>query len=65
MRIDNIKLKIGEGEEKLKKIAVLLKTSSQTINELAADFNYSSPFQLSRDFKKYYGTSPKAYRENS
>lgn len=52
-------------QQKLKKIAVLLKTSSQTINELAADFNYSSPFQLSRDFKKYYAVSPKTYRENS
>ncbi len=52
-------------QQKLKRIAVLLKTTSSTVNMLASEFNYSSPFQLSRDFKKYYGVSPKAYREKS
>ena len=52
-------------QQKLKRIAMTLITTPVTINALAADFNYSSPFQLSRDFKKYFGVSPKEYRNTT
>ena len=52
-------------QQKLKRIAMTLITTPVTINALAADFNYSSPFQLSRDFKKYFGVSPKEYRSKT
>ncbi len=50
-------------KQKLKKTALLLRTSSKTINQIALELNYSSPFHLSRDFKNQFGLSPKEYRE--
>lgn len=50
--------------QRLKKVALLLKTTTSTINQIANDLHYSSPYQLSREFKKTYGISPKDYRKN-
>lgn len=41
----------------------LLRTSSMSISEISACFNYSSPFYFSRVFKKYYGVSPQHVRD--
>lgn len=53
------------GLQKLKKAAMLLRTTSQTITQIASDLNYSSPFHLSRDFKNQFGISPREYRFRS
>ena len=50
-------------KQKLKKTAILLITTTMSINTIAIEMHYSSPFQLSRDFKKQFGISPKQYRE--
>lgn len=50
-------------QQKLKKVAFLLKTTSRTVNEISVELNYSSPFHLSRDFKNQFGLSPKEYRQ--
>lgn len=41
----------------------LLRTTSMSISEIAACFNYSSPLYFSRVFKKYYGISPQHVRD--
>ena len=50
---------------KLKKVASLLITTTMNLNAIAIEMKYSSPFQMSRDFKKLFGMSPKQYREKS
>ncbi len=40
----------------------LLRTTDMTVSEIAALFNYSSPFYFSRVFRRYYGLSPKQAR---
>lgn len=42
----------------------LLRTSSMSISDISACFNYSSPFYFSCVFKKYYGVSPQSVRNN-
>ncbi len=51
--------------QKLKNAALLLRTSHLTINQIALDLNYSSPYHLSRDFKNFYGVSPAKFREEN
>lgn len=41
----------------------LLRTSGMSVAEIAACFEYSSPFYFSRVFKKYYGLSPQQVRD--
>lgn len=41
----------------------LLRTTGMTVSEIAALFNYSSPFYFSRVFSRYYGISPKKVRD--
>ena len=41
----------------------LLRTTDMTVSEIAACFNYTSPFYFSRVFKKHYGISPQHVRE--
>lgn len=43
--------------------AQILQTSDFSINKVSEKLGYSSPFQFSRDFKKYYGVSPNSYRK--
>lgn len=43
----------------------LLLTSSMSISEISACFNYSSQFYFSRVFKKYYGVSPQQARSGN
>ncbi len=50
--------------QRLKKIAYLLITTTYSIKLLADKFNYDSPYQLSKEFKKMYGISPSFYRKN-
>lgn len=51
--------------QKLKMAASLLKTSYLTVKTIAYELNYCSPYQLSKDFKNYFGMSPKQYREKN
>lgn len=51
-------------QQKLKKAAIILKTSSMPIASIAYELNYCSPYQFSKEFKEYYGISPKKYRDN-
>jgi len=41
----------------------LLCTTGMTVSEIAALFNYSSPFYFSRAFRKHYGVSPRQVRD--
>ena len=43
----------------------LLRTSSMSVSEISACFNYSSQFYFSRVFKKYYGISPQQARNST
>lgn len=47
---------------RLQKVAEALINTNESISELAYKMNFSSPFQLSRDFKKMFGESPKSFR---
>lgn len=50
--------------QKLKKSAILLKTTSMSVSDVAYALNYCSPYQFSKEFKDYFGVSPKQYRNN-
>lgn len=52
-------------QQKLKKAAVILKTSSLPVSTIAYELNYTSPYQFSKDFKAFYDLSPKQYRNSS
>lgn len=49
---------------KMQKAAQILQDSNFSINKVAETLGYASPFQFSRDFKKYYGVSPNSYRKD-
>lgn len=49
-------------QQKLKKAALLLKTTEYSIQTISEMLGYYSPFQFSRDFKKYFDVSPSKYR---
>jgi AraC family transcriptional regulator, transcriptional activator of pobA len=42
-----------------------LSTTSLSIKEIAYEIGYIDPFYFSNQFKKYFGTSPKQYRETN
>lgn len=48
---------------KMQNAAQILQTSDFSINKVSEKLGYSSQFQFSRDFKKYYGVSPNSYRK--
>jgi AraC-like DNA-binding protein len=50
-------------EQKLIWSANLLTTTSLSIKEVAYEIGYLDPFYFSNQFKKYFGKSPKQYRE--
>lgn len=50
---------------RLQKVAEALVKTNKSISELAYEMNFSSPFQLSRDFKKMFGDPPKSFREKN
>lgn len=52
-------------EKKINLAKYLLKTTSDTIENISFKLGYYSPFQFSRDFKKKIGISPKHFRNNS
>lgn len=43
----------------------LLRTTGMAVSEIAALFNYSSPFYFSRVFRRYYGISPTQARKET
>ncbi len=43
----------------------LLKTTNMSIVEISIDMHYSSPYQLSREFKKLFGVSPREYKKQN
>lgn len=49
--------------QKLKKAAIMLKTSTLSVSAIAYELNYSSPYQFSKEFKAHYSLSPKQYRD--
>lgn len=52
-------------QTKMKRAVVLLQTTASSIQTIAEDLGYYSPFQFSRDFKKFYGMSPSEYRNSA
>lgn len=47
---------------KLTRSALSLRTSEQTVLEIALDYGYASPESFTRAFKGFYGVSPAEYR---
>lgn len=52
-----------QGEVRLNKCAHLLNSTELSIQEISDTLGYYSQYQLSRDFKKFYGISPSDYRK--
>ncbi|MEN6385331.1 MAG: AraC family transcriptional regulator [Phycisphaerales bacterium] len=50
---------------KMNKAALLLMQTSYSIKQIAYELNFESQYYFSRTFKKYYGISPKTYREKN
>lgn len=49
---------------RMERAATLLLRTEQPVSTIAASVGFSSPFQFSAMFKKYFGLSPAAYRKN-
>ena len=47
---------------RLRQAARLLAHTPRSIGEIAGDVGFNSPFYLSRQFRRHYGVSPRAYR---
>lgn len=54
-----------QGELRLNKCAHLLNTTELSIQEISENLGYYSQYQLSRDFKKFFGVSPSDYRKGN
>lgn len=54
-----------QGELRLNKCAHLLNTTELSIQEISDSLGYYSQYQLSRDFKKFFGLSPSDYRKGN
>ena len=52
-------------QQKFNWSANLLSTSSFSIKQIAYEIGYDDPFYFSNQFKKYFGVSPKQYRETN
>ena len=52
-------------EYRLKQAAQRLLFEKQTLAQIAEDCGYYDEFHLSRNFKKYYGVSPKTYKRQT
>lgn len=52
-------------KQKLTWSANMLSTTSFSIKEIAYEIGYDDPFYFSNQFKKYFGVSPKQYRESN
>lgn len=50
---------------KIKRAVILLQTTNNSIQAIAEELGYYSPFQFSRDFKKHYEISPLQFRSTS
>jgi AraC family transcriptional regulator, arabinose operon regulatory protein len=50
---------------RLRQAARLLEFSGLTVGEIAHDVGFQSPFHFSRQFKRYFGQSPLAYRRQT
>ncbi len=51
--------------QRLNTVAYKLKTTTYSIKHISYLYHYSTPYQLSRAFKKKFGVSPKEYRKMS
>lgn len=49
---------------KVKEAELLFRFTSMSVNEVANELSFNSPFYLSSVFKKYYKMSPKYYKNN-
>lgn len=49
-------------QQKLKHVAFLLKTTTLPVQEISYNLSYCSPYELSKDFKSFFGVSPTEYR---
>ncbi len=49
---------------RLRHAARFLEFTAQSVNEIALNTGFQSPFHFSRQFKAYYGMSPTMYREH-
>lgn len=52
-------------EARMSAASQLLHETNKTVSEIAEELGYSSPEHFSNAFRKYYKTSPKAYRGSS
>lgn len=50
-------------QHRLLRVKQLLEHTHRTLQELADEMGFCSPFYLSRRFKRWFGVSPRAYRE--
>ncbi len=48
---------------RLSEASRLLRSTNRTVQEIAGQMGYASPFSFSQSFKKVYGVSPARYRE--
>ncbi|MCC8022725.1 MAG: AraC family transcriptional regulator [Clostridiales bacterium] len=48
---------------RMEQCAAMLQSTGYSVREISSMLGYSSPYQLSRDFKKYYGLAPSEYRK--
>jgi AraC family transcriptional regulator, arabinose operon regulatory protein len=49
---------------RLRQAARLLEYTARSVQEIALDLGFQSPFHFSRQFKAWYGVSPKGYRQD-
>lgn len=51
-------------ERRLQALRIMMRNSDCTVVELADRFGFSSPYHLSKVFKKYYGLPPREYQKS-
>ena len=49
-------------QQRLNYVAFLLRTTTLAIQEISYNLNFCSPYELSKDFKSFFGITPKEYR---
>ena len=62
INIVNVSPKTYITQQRFSKAAFLLTDTTENIQTISEKLGYYSPFQFSRDFKKYYGVAPTKYR---
>ena len=62
INVVNVSPKTYITQQRFSKAAFLLTDTTENIQTISEKLGYYSPFQFSRDFKKYYGVAPTKYR---